>query len=679
MKQEVQVTRNKLSINKSIHTRLLVLVGVIMLVLTGALVANSTIKMAQIMEQDARRVLQRNSSVFAQTISDKIQAELEYMRSVGRRGTFDLSQNSKRRLQKELQVESEQTDYLDLEYFNVDGIALSDGRDVSERDYFNLGMKGEAVFSDLIINMQNGKRIFVVSAPVQTDGKVNGVVAGVRSADTISEMISDMKYGTKGYSFIVNDKGYVLGHPNSQFVETNESLYDKNKTDKSLDSFMQVFEKRMIKEEGDEIEYDFGGRMMGAFSKIKGTNWIMVVQIPKSEIIDPIKQLVGMQILIGLLFLLVSMAVVYFVTNTLTKPIKNITKLIERFATFDLVVEKEHPANTIRLRQDELGVMVRSLKKLIDNLKQMIGIISRNAEHLASSSQELTAIAGQTVNSSNEIARTIDEISNGAGAQANDIQNGLASMEKLNDSLQRNMKLVDKLNDSTEKVNTLKDGGIEAISDLNKATQDNKEATKQVYEVIESTNESTKKIEMASDMISTIANQTNLLALNAAIEAARAGEAGKGFAVVADEIRKLAEDSTRFTKEIKGIISELSKKADFAVVTIQDVEKYVEEQEKSVVETNSRFEGIADAIEQTKKIIAQVNVSQQQIDTQKNNVLELIENLSAVSQQNASNSEAAAGSVEQQVATVEEVSNASLQLAQIAEELISFTQQFKIN
>ena len=100
---------------------------------------------------------------------------------------------------------------------------------------------------------------------------------------------------------------------------------------------------------------------------------------------------------------------------------------------------------------------------------------------------------------------------------------------------------------------------------------------------IASNNESAKHIQKVSEMIQSIAEQTNLLALNAAIESARAGEAGKGFAVVADEIRNLAEDSNKFTLEIKEIIKTLTDKTENAVLNMNKAEKIVNNQNELIM------------------------------------------------------------------------------------------------
>ncbi len=67
-----------------------------------------------------------------------------------------------------------------------------------------------------------------------------------------------------------------------------------------------------------------------------------------------------------------------------------------------------------------------------------------------------------------------------------------------------------------------------------------------------------EELSKLTESLMKIAKQSNLLALNAAIEAARVGESGKGFAVVASEFRKLAENTTKLSKEIKAIVDRIA-------------------------------------------------------------------------------------------------------------------------
>jgi len=244
--------------------------------------------------------------------------------------------------------------------------------------------------------------------------------------------------------------------------------------------------------------------------------------------------------------------------------------------------------------------------------------------------------------------------------------------------LENDAVFITELNSATTEINQEKEEGFEIIKVLVNKTEENNKALRIVYDAIVSNNESAEQIEKASSMIQNIADQTNLLALNAAIEAARAGDAGRGFSVVADEIRKLAEQSNNFTNDIKLVIGDLKSKSTDAVETMLQVKTIVELQTQSVSETENKFNGIAEAIEAVKKVIEKLNKSAQEMTDNKNIVVELTQNLSAISEENAAGTQEASASMEEQAATVEEIARSAEGLAVIAQDLQHQINRFKV-
>ncbi len=245
--------------------------------------------------------------------------------------------------------------------------------------------------------------------------------------------------------------------------------------------------------------------------------------------------------------------------------------------------------------------------------------------------------------------------------------------------LEHNQDCMTELNLSSDEVIRLKEEGMETIKILVEKTTESNGAVEEIYRVITDTDEGAQQIVTASQMIQSIADQTNLLALNAAIEAARAGEAGRGFAVVADEIRKLAEQSSKFTEEIKSIVASLSQKTNNAVLTMEHLKTDImRTQTNSVKEAQAKFEGITAAVETTKDIIVKLNVSGESMASMKNQLLEVIQSLSAIAEENAAGTEEASASTEEQAAAIEEVANSSQHLAQLAQDLDELIKRFKL-
>lgn len=377
----------------------------------------------------------------------------------------------------------------------------------------------------------------------------------------------------------------------------------------------------------------------------------------------------------GIVAVLVLGTILFMSSNYAIKIINRLKELMNFMAEGDFT--HEVPADLIS-KKDEFGEISQSVNIMQESIKDIIKAVVDKSQIVAAHSQQLTATTQESTNAANEVAKAIESIAIGASEQAKDTEQGFSSVMELGDIVVENAKYMEKLNQSTQLVNQLKEEGFELIKDLVEKTDISSKTAKEIMEVINSTNESAEKIAVASEMIKSIAEQTNLLSLNAAIEAARAGESGRGFAVVAEEIRKLAEQSNKFTEEISSIINDLINKTSMAVQAVMEVERVVKSQNDSVNLTSNKFVGISESIEGMKNIINIVNISSNEMTKKKEEIAEIMEGLSAIAEENAAGSEEASASVEEQTAAMMEISNASRQLADLAEILNNEVAKFKI-
>lgn len=196
---------------------------------------------------------------------------------------------------------------------------------------------------------------------------------------------------------------------------------------------------------------------------------------------------------------------------------------------------------------------------MIQNVSESTEQLSAISEELAASSEEVTAMSSQLGDQAQQVSKASKDASS-ATVEINTYSNQCVQHAN---NVKDHMDQVDKsMNFSVEKIITLKEKSVN------------------IANVITS--------------IQNIANQTNLLALNASIEAARAGESGRGFAVVADEIRKLAESSDHFSKEIKGTIEEIDALVKEATEAIAAVDRDFKEGEASTNEMIGLINKIGD-------------------------------------------------------------------------------------
>ena len=326
-------------------------------------------------------------------------------------------------------------------------------------------------------------------------------------------------------------------------------------------------------------------------------------------------------------------------------------------------------------RKDELGEIAQAIDELQGAVTDIVKRVVETNFKLDTAIQALTEKTSETTAASYEVGQTVNAIASGAVSQSEDVKMGRASIASLDTLIEDNEKRLKALEEATEIVEKLKEEGFSELELLIGKSDISTKSAREVTLIIEQTHLSADKITSASEQIKGITRQTNLLALNASIEAARAGEAGKGFSVVADEIRKLAEESNRFTEEITTVISELTQKIGVAVDNMLTLESLVAAQKLSVTGTTDKFKGISTALSVMKTELLSVTDSQSSMMDMNLKIKGIMEHLSNISEDNAAGAEEAAASIEGQVNAIKHV---DLKTNELTELMLQLNQRLKL-
>ena len=178
-------------------------------------------------------------------------------------------------------------------------------------------------------------------------------------------------------------------------------------------------------------------------------------------------------------------------------------------------------------------------------------------------------------------------------------------------------------------------------------------------------------------MIQDIADQTKLLSLNASIEAAHAGEHGKGFVVVAEEIGKLASQSAQSSDEIEEILKQLIKNYEIIIQNVKSTSDNMEVQNGKLVETQNVFAVLKKDINGTVERIAEINTMVEHLDVEICKMVDMISNLSAISEENSASTEQTMASIQELTAVIGQISEKAQNVNDSADELMREVNVFK--
>lgn len=560
-----------------------------------------------------------------------------------------------------------------LFFAGVNGTYLaSDGTtgSVAEREYFkeSVSTKGTVVSGDPVISPVSGKPVFVVISPVKGgDGQVQGYVGIATPMDTIKEYVLSRKFGKDGYAYAYGKTGVVFIHPNEQLAMKYNAL--GSQAGPALNEMTQA----ALTGKTGAKEYEFGGIMKFAgYAPVPGTTWGVSVTASKAEAMVKIDDVRRESLIIVVVAVLVAAAFMYFLAVKMINPIILLAVTANKIADGDLT----QTANVSS--QDEVGQLAAAFNAMVANLKNLIQQVQRNAEQVATASQELTLNAQQSAEVSGQVAGTVTEMAAGAAMQAEVVADTVAVIEEMSMAIEQAAATAHSLALMAEQTTNRTTGGLQtvkkAVIQIDNVGRDT-EATAQAVQALQ---ESSHTIAEIVGLISGIAGQTNLLALNAAIEAARAGEMGRGFAVVAEEVRKLAEQSDAAAQQIAELIGKNNDSIAATVKRMQESKVNVEQGVQSVNAAGNDFNEIARMVGDLSAKVAAISVAVTEISSGSQKIVQSINDIEKVSQRTATDTENISAAAEEQSASMEEIAASSQALDKLASDLEDGVRRFRV-
>ncbi len=536
------------------------------------------------------------------------------------------------------------------------GYEATEEDDFTSEEWFTVPFETrEAYFSSPGYDTDSQKNVITISVPVIINDKTIGVLASDIFVDTLIDLVKNVELPKNSYGFLLDSTYGVVVHQNVNFIsDVGNNIFNMFfEIDGGI--YNNIKDEILNQKQANIKDYDGISRTVYS-SKVDECGWIMGIAISSAEKDALLSALVKRFILAIIFSLLISVVTLFFSVKRILSPINQLAFVARELSIGNNNISIEKTTN------DELGILQDTFIQLINSTNYQLELIKELAEGnltmnvvLRSSKDTMGIMLKNTLEKLNMTFNNIHfaskqvntgsiHVSDSSQALASGSTEQAATIVLLNQTINEISKNVD---DNVKMTNKASDLGNQIKVD---ASIGMSEMNKMVIAVDE-ISKSSHNIRSIMKVIDDIAFQTNLLALNASVEAARAGEHGKGFAVVASEVRALASKSTHAASETEAMIANSIEKSETGT--------------KIAKETYESLLKIVNGIDESSKIISQIENSS---TLQSKSIADICDKISQISIVTESNS-----------SKTQETAAASEELSAQAAVLENLIEQFKLN
>ena len=512
------------------------------------------------------------------------------------------------------------------------------GFDARTRPWYKLAASardGEVICTEPYIFVATNSLGITMAVAVRDDsGKLLGVVGADLDIERISSQTAALKVLGQGSGFLTWKDGMIVASPRKEQVMKTNLL-----TDSSLPESVREMARRMTAGETGSAEYTHEGERRLMFYAPVGYGLYLGAFFPYAVISGILRTLILILLVIAVTPLVIIGISFFCIIRGMTRSVRRMTGLMEGLEAGDLSTRFDDSG------KDEFARISGMLNRTVVSIGEVIARIRTGVAESSRQSEELAEISGGLLASMEDVGGLMGKSNALLDESSSSLEAINAAIGEVASGAQSSAQAA---TEGATQSSTVSTGTTEGVHSVGRIVEGMKLVAGKSGETMEQIDHLAQSVEAISGFVSSItsiADQTNLLALNAAIEAARAGEAGRGFAVVAEEVRKLAEESGNAAKEVSKLIRELQDHSGSSLTATKEMAQHLSDLLSRAETVDKELQGVLGAT---------------------NHLNESIQNIAAVSEEQAASAEEMTASVQSVTTSIGEIVDVQKEIGQAA-------------